>query len=85
MLTPHTTQGAKAPFSCILSLLKNERSAGCFLLLYYIFIYYQEFWITMTQKVAVITGSHKGLDYAIAFMDEVEQLKYIHHRMTVAY
>jgi hypothetical protein len=29
-------------------------------------IYYQEFWITMTQKVAVITGSHKGLGYAIA-------------------
>jgi uncharacterized protein len=24
-------------------------------------------------------------DYAIAFMDEVEQSKYIHHRMTVAY
>jgi uncharacterized protein len=24
-------------------------------------------------------------DYAIAFMDEVEQPKYIHHRMTVAY
>jgi putative NADH-flavin reductase len=39
----------------------------------------------MTQKVAVIPGSHKGLGYAIAFIDEVEQSKYIHHRMTVAY
>jgi putative NADH-flavin reductase len=39
----------------------------------------------MAHKVAVMTGSHKGLGYAIAFIDEVEQSKYIHHRMTVAY
>jgi hypothetical protein len=77
--------GRKPLFFDMLFPLQNERSAGCLLLLHSIFIYYQEFWITMTQKVAVITGSHKGLGYAIAFMDEVEQSKYIHHRMTVAY
>jgi putative NADH-flavin reductase len=36
-------------------------------------------------KVALVTGSSQSIGQAIAFIDEVEQSKYIYHKMTVAY
>jgi hypothetical protein len=64
LLTPH--KGLSPLFFDMLFPLQSERSASCLLLFHNIFIYYQEFWINMIQKVAAITGGHKGLGYAIA-------------------